>query len=586
MFLRGESGAVAIVTALLMTVLLGFVAFGVSVAHLYFMQRTLQTRADLAAVSAAADISEASQRAGHALSLNGMASDNLDSLSFGRFTANPAMPMDDRYTQHSAHDPGVNAVSVTVIQDAPLSFGTLFSDSETLRLTASASAARVNGVSFTLGSRMARLDAGLLNDLLGAAFGTTLSLDLLDYQQLAGTDIALLPFLEALGTDVGFSAGNYVDILSLQPDLPDIIDALGAGSPPLPRNLLEGIALGAARIPVPLDRIISVSDPDLGVDLLDFMGDTRLSALDLLRATADVINASRTVVLDADLAVPGLLSAETGLRLSERPAASGWVMIGEPGATLHTAQTRLRVNASLDPDLLGSLGVGVQALALTLPVYAELASATAALESLDCRTVASVDVAARFDTGIGVVDPTTGPQVAALYLGAFDPPGFDSSVPLSQSALDFADFLDLALTIEVPLLPDIQIGLLTLQVRSRAEVGQSSTGMISFTHAQVDTAPETETFGSHALLSTAVASLLSSDSLEIRVSPDHENLLSSLVSPLVNAVITLLPERMLSGLLSPIDGALDQLLDGLGTGVGQADLTLVRRHCGMVRLVR
>lgn len=585
-FRADESGATAIVVAVAMTVLIGFAALGVSVAHLFFEQRTLQTRADLAAITAAADISSAVTRAEGALAHNSMTAGDLDSVGYGRFTANPDMAIEDRMAARDASDSDVNAVTVSIAREVPLSFGAIFSDSDTLRLTAEASAANVDAVSFTLGSRLVSLDAGLLNDLLNAAFGTSVTLDLLDYQALADADIALLPFLEALGTDIGFSAGNYVEILDLDADLPDLLDALGVVSPTATQLLITTIAATADNTSVPLDRIISVSDPNLGVDLLDFLGETNVSALDMLFATAEVINASRTVALDADLSVTGLVSLETGLRVSERPAQSGWIMVGEPGSTLHTAQTRLRTEADLDPDLLGSLGVGVEALSLHLPVYAEVAGATASLASNDCRTEAAVDTAVTFDTGLQAVDETAGTHVAELFIGSFDAPDFDSSTPLSASTLDYADFLDLSLVIAVPLLPDIEIGLLTLQIKSHVTVGVSDTGEVTFSAADAAASPTTETFGSETLLTSGVADLLDAGNLDIRVSPDDAGLVTALVAPVVNAVIDLLPGRILSALLTPIDGILDGLLGALGVGVGEADLTLVHQHCGLVRLVR
>lgn len=585
-FRADESGATAIVVAVSMTVLIGFVALGVSVAHLFFEQRTLQTRADLAAITAVADIASAPTRAESALEHNSMAAGDLDSVSYGRFTANPDMAIEDRMATRDASDADVNAVTVSIAHDVPLSFGAIFSDSDSLRLTAQASAASVDAASFTLGSRLLRLDAGILNDLLNAAFGTNITLDALDYDALANADIALLPFLQALGTDIGFSAGNYVEILDLDADLPDLLEAVGVVSPTATQLLITPIASTADNILVPLDRIISVSDPNLGVDLLDFLDETHVSALDVLFATADVINASRTVALDADLDVEGLISLETELRVSERPAHSGWVMVGEPGSTLHTAQTRLRAEADLNTDLLGNLGVGVEVLNLHLPIYAEIAGATASLASNNCRTQAAFDPAVTFDTGLQAVDETAGTHVADLFIGDFAPPDFDSSIPLSASTLDYADFLDLSLVIAVPLLPDIQIGLLTLQIKSHATVGVSDTGEITFTAADTAGSPTTETFGSENLLSSGVADLLDAGNLDLRVSPDDAGLVTVLVAPVVNTVIDLLPGRILSGLLTPVDGILDGLLDALGVGVGEADLTLVQQHCGLVRLVR
>src|SRR6266478_3934282 len=52
---RCSAGAVAVVTALVMPVLLGFTSLGVEVGHWYLAQRQMQGAADAAALSAAAD---------------------------------------------------------------------------------------------------------------------------------------------------------------------------------------------------------------------------------------------------------------------------------------------------------------------------------------------------------------------------------------------------------------------------------------------------------------------------------------------------------------------------------------------------
>ena len=51
-----ERGAVALIVGLMLTVLMGFLALGLDLGSLYFRQKTLQTQADLAAVSAVSNL--------------------------------------------------------------------------------------------------------------------------------------------------------------------------------------------------------------------------------------------------------------------------------------------------------------------------------------------------------------------------------------------------------------------------------------------------------------------------------------------------------------------------------------------------
>jgi Flp pilus assembly protein TadG len=52
--LRSSSGAVAVVTALVLPLLIGFSSLGIEVGHWYLLQRQMQGAADAAAISASA----------------------------------------------------------------------------------------------------------------------------------------------------------------------------------------------------------------------------------------------------------------------------------------------------------------------------------------------------------------------------------------------------------------------------------------------------------------------------------------------------------------------------------------------------
>ena len=95
-FVADRRGAIAIATALLSVVLLGFAALATDVAYFYFQKRDLQTYTDLAAIAAAENLSSAQQTAASELQLNGYPAGVVQSVSTGIYSANSATPAAQR----------------------------------------------------------------------------------------------------------------------------------------------------------------------------------------------------------------------------------------------------------------------------------------------------------------------------------------------------------------------------------------------------------------------------------------------------------------------------------------------------------
>ena len=62
---------------------------------------------------------------------------------------------------------------------------------------------------FSIGSRLARLDGGLANQLLHALTGAKVSLSAADYRSLAEARISLPDALDALATEADLRVGDY-----------------------------------------------------------------------------------------------------------------------------------------------------------------------------------------------------------------------------------------------------------------------------------------------------------------------------------------------------------------------------------------
>ncbi|WFE77026.1 pilus assembly protein TadG-related protein [Roseinatronobacter sp. S2] len=568
----------AIIVALLLTVLFGFVAFGVDLGQIYRDQNRLQAQADLAAMGAVVDLTNAPARAGTMLERNAATPDALKALRYGRYMLNPDIAPESRFTELPSGNYGVNAVQLDVSNATPLTFAQMFLNQNSIELSATATAMQPSGASFTLGSGLARLEGGVIQQLTGA----NITLTALDHEALLDGRVTLLAFLDELTTEIGFEAGNYVDLLALQIGLPEILASLARTQTGQAAEFLDQLAVESTPQYVELARIVSVFGQPLGLKSDDFLvrilKETELSALDILAATLDVISASRAIDLDVDVNIEGLLDLDAELLVQERAQNSGWVSVGEPGAKLHTAQTRLRTELELNPNLLGSLGIGVEALSLRLPLYLEVANAEAELTYVNCRPDHPNAVVAAFDTGANPLDGASGPHVAELFLGQFSEERFISGPKLTPADLDYADLLDISL--KVLLLPDIK---LTLQAKGGAIVGTSDTGTVTFTQKSMD---YPQSISSKALLSGAISSLLGNGGLSIRVKPEHESLVGALLEPLLNPVVGLLQTGLLAGVAGIVDAALEVTLDAAGVQVGTADLELVDTTCGAPRLVQ
>ena len=584
-FARDDRGVVAVIVALLLTVLLGFAALGVDVASLYRERASLQADSDMVAMSAMTDTDAATARAQHALAQNGRDSDTLVAVTTGRFLRNPAVPRGERFTPLAPGSPGINGVLVTLTDDAPLHFARIFTPRTKVDLTRSATAIRTGAASFSLDSNIIRLDPADLNAALSDSFGTSVTLSVLDIDVLSQTSVNMGDLLAQLRSQTGDTARNPAAILDARTDLGTMVAALQNLLPPAVSGSLNGLAGGAGLAEIPVAAVVGGIDSALGLTAIEFASDINISALEVVTALGTANSYTHPVAQGANIGVTGVLSSAAQLAAGEPPAQSGWIALGERGVQLHRAAMRLKTDVAFTPDLLGNLGVGVSVTRVNLPVFVEVAGATATLEEINCGAADPDATAARFSTAATPLNPENGTSVAALYLGTLDQAAFDSG-PIVPSDLGFADILDLTLRIDLPLLPDVVINGITLQARSHVALGASQEESISFSMADVRANRTTRGFGSGDLQTTGIASLLSPDRTEIRVKPGQEGLITGLAAPLIQTVLSTLPDRLLTGLTGPLDAVVGNTLDSAGLRLGEGELALTGHHCELIRLVQ
>jgi uncharacterized membrane protein len=516
-------------------------ALAVDAASLYHERRVLQAGVDLAAISAAADPSRATEIAQSVLAeaqlLAPASTDGLTVLP-GRY--DPTEPdIADRFTPGQTPH---NAVSVTLNRPGRLYFAASFAAVPTLQ--ASGIAAVTPEVSFSVGSRLASLNGGLANAVLSGLLGTTVSLSVLDYTALASARVDALGFLDALATEMGITVGSYDDLLAIKAGAGEIAAALAALTNGTAQSALMLLSTAGTGADVELGKLIDLGR--LGGLELGSAGvaDLSLSALELLSAAAVLSDGDNQVSLNLGAAVPGLVSLQLDLAIGEPLQGGGWFALGPLGTIVRTAQTRLRLRA----ELLGGpalLGAGVK-----LPLWLDLAPAAARAEAATCPTIGaprgSATIAAR-------------PGILRLSIGEMSDASLaDFGVPPSAAPVRLIDNL-----------------LLRVTGAAMVELAQTSPVRLDFSSADI-AAGTIRTARTETLVASLSAALLDRVDLTVNVlglglSPPH------LIAQAVRSLLVPLAPLL--------DNTLNATLSALGLGLGEADVRVYGVRCDRSVLV-
>lgn len=522
-------------------VLIGLAAFAVDEASLHLEKRRLQAAADLAAIYAAGDPANAAARVELALADAGY--DPLPPtvlVQTGRYSPDPDLAPAERFIADAGP---ANAARVTLRQPGEVHFAAIFGfESPTIGVTATAGATPM--AAWSIGSRLASLDGGMLNAVLGALIGTELSLSVMDYNAIADLDIGLLDFLDALAGEIDLTVGTYSDLLATDVSLGAIAAALASASGGN-AILVELAGLVDDSITVNMARLI-VADGLAGLALgTSAAVEAGVDALGLLSTAALVADGNRHITLDLGADVPGLVGIDVALVVGE-PPQGGWYTLAGEGSYLRTAQTRLR----LDVSLLGNSG-GLGLLSVKLPVYAELAPAEAHLASLSCPP-------GRPDLGTATI--AARPGVLRLAVGETPPAAFlNTKSPLVVSKTPIVSLLG---------------GIARVTARADIAMAQTTAAPLYF-----DTPGTVRTASTTTPVASLAGSLLGNLDLDLEVL--SLNLLGDLLSGATDAV---------DALITPVAPVLDQVLvvlfDALGVGIGEVDIALHGFDCRNAALVQ
>ncbi|MGN7101828.1 TadG family pilus assembly protein [Ralstonia holmesii] len=388
--LRRLRGAVSVMTATFIATVGLAVLVSIDIGNLFYQQRALQRSADLAAMAAVQrlDLPTAAQQA---VVQNGLAVDGTNvtlAVVPGVWDAS-AGTAPTYFTAQAAVDGNTNAAQVTITQNVPYFFMV-----GRRQLTATAIAKNTPIASFSLGSGLAAVDGGLLNQLLGSLLGNAnpLSLSLVSYQGLANTNIRVSDLMAAVGV------GTVQQLLSAQLTLTQFFNAvIAAGA----QNGLVGVSAGTVAAPdtLVLGPLLSGTTINMGnsagtpgvLQLLADVGndqsaaDATLNVLDLLMTAAQIANSQNGVAVSTNLGLPGvaglpgLVNVGLSLKIIQPPV----IAIGPPGTdgsgnwrtVARTGQVSLGLNVSA--SVLGIVNINV-------PIGLIAAGANAHFEAAHC----------------------------------------------------------------------------------------------------------------------------------------------------------------------------------------------------------
>ncbi len=536
-------GTVAAIVCLSLTVILWCGAFAVDVGSLYADRRRAQGAADLAAMAAAADLARAEDAARATLLDNGVGSMSAFELVTGRYRADAELGPAARFAEGAGP---ANAVRLRIQRDAPLYLAAPLIGVESWTVGVEATAVATRQAAFSVGSRLARLEGGTPNALLGALLGGDVTLDVMDYEALIDADVKLFAFMKALATELRIEAGTFDDVLAADATMGDVLDALAAVTgDAAAASAIAAVGNAAnANVSVPLGAIVDLGPyGGVGLDSSSPGFDPSVNAMGLISAAAAIANGGRQLALNLGAGVPGIASLVVDLAIGEPMQGSAWFTVGEEDATVRTVQTRLRLVATI-----GGSGL-LAGIAVRVPLYLELASAEARLAAIACGSSPGetrVDIAAR-------------PALAGLWIGELDPAALSNFARRPQ--------ITPARLIRAPLL--------RVDGEAQAEITNAGETTLSFDRDDIDAGAVKSTATDDAL-QTLLDGLVRDLDIRVTILGLGLGLPGPVKAAVANLLVTTIPL---------LDGVIQQVLDALGLSLGEADVRVDGVRCDGAALV-
>lgn len=543
-FVADTSGNFTLMGVGLMTLIIGCTALGVDIGAIFTDRRKAQSAADLAAIVAASNLTNAYNAASATVVKNDYPANSLVAVELGTYTPSSAVAPQARFVTPAAGS--TNAARVKLQTQTPLYFARYFTGKSQFTISTQATASSTAFASFAIGSRLVSINAGLLNAILGGMLGTTVSLSAMDYQSLINARVDAFDFLSALATRMSLTGVTYDSLLSGNARLPDVIAAAlaaqqttsGASTATTAlstisqaaSSLSTRISLGSVIDLGPYNGMLTGQKPKVGVSV---------SVFGLLSAVAEVANGTHQITAPVNLGLPGIAAASLVVTIGERPVGSSWVAVGAQGASVHTAQTRILLTVQIG-------GSGVVP-AINLPLYVEIAQGTATLNAISCN---------RSNMGNSAVTLGVTPGLVDAWIGN----------------VSLADMTNFTSKPNPPSAVLVNVGGLNVSGRAHAAIGNTSATSVDFNYIDIQS-QLAKTVSTRNFTSSLISSLLGDLSLSV-------NGVGLPIPGLTSAV-----SGILSGATGPLDQLIASALSTLGVGVGQADVWVSGIRCDGAVLV-
>ncbi|WGY69821.1 hypothetical protein KEC55_07575 [Burkholderia cepacia] len=627
---RRQRGAIAVTAAILVTVAI-IVLGALDVGNLYFQRRDLQRIADMAALAAAQSVDPVDIKCAGANQAAQNNANQNDSYPVG--TSAPVVGTDQIVTSCGRWDPPTgsnvayqaaavgltqfNAARVTINRQVNYSFIGLFSGAGRGSSTVSASStARATAIdSFSVSATIASVNPVWLNAILTPLLGTSINLQVGDYQAIANANIRLIDIATAVGagtvtglttTSIGTSSllGKLVnlDLSTLQAgqnNNPGYVAQLQAGLAALNKIQIAKISNTTINLANQTNALLQV-----GLGNPDSAADATVNLLDLLTTTAQIANAGKAVSLSATLPLGANTATNVQLQILSPPSLA----IGEAGQSngvwrtqASSAQIGLFLNVQTPPLDVSIPGLpallSAQLSGLNLPLYLVVGGpATAWLAATKCGPTvdtSSITIGAK-------------PGIARLCVSA--PPGGtlnlsnSGSCPAATGTLQIVNLNVILAGLTVLSLPvTANVGNPVLQVAGGesysapygSNAGSTPPQFCADTANYSSSSPTCSNGWSRNPNWTTYSNQLGSQLAMALANLNLQSLNIALTLPLIGTINVPVPvstlSSLLSSLLGPVLTSLDvlivPLLNLLGVQVGQANVHQISLTCNAAQLV-
>lgn len=567
-FLSDRRGSIGLASALVLPLVIFSLGLGIDYGYLTLQKRELQGIADLTAVVAASDMTNSSTAARNHFKRNGLnflittqnglmdpngniVPKNADAtkrgivtITTGVYVADPAIDAGKRFVANATP---ADALQVAIEKTGTLEIASMFAQPPVMGAVGTAGAVKL--AAFSIGSRLASLNEGIVNALLGKMLGTTLSLKVMDYRALIDADLEVQPFLKAIATNLQLTTATYHDVLNADVTLPQLLSALRltpnlSGTASAALKTLD-TAVSKNKATFKLAQLINL-DPknNLRIDAGQNFG-MKLSIFDVISAAAGIANGKNQIALDVNAGLPGLSSIKVNLAIGEPPIETPPHRLGAVGTAVRTAQTRLSVSVNVD-GLALLLG-----LKINLPIYVEVAHAEGKLADIRCNGGSPSNANVSVDAVPGVVE---------LAIGKVDPTALTS-------------FGDKPKVTPARILDSL---LVKIDATAHTEAKNQTPQRLTFTAADV-AAKTVKSVSTKDLLTSATQSLLKELKATISL---------PILTLTTDSIVTAALAQTLGAVTPAIDTLLYNLLLLVGVKIGEADIRVTGAQCQQPALVQ